>query len=155
MNSTSSQEIPCLAESSWLSAFQLVITFSSFQGRPQHKKMLTHHRGDWIGGVTQTHTLLNSKVCIQNQFPNGSWKWTQCFGSDQQKCNVHPHCTVRAEVRVKWEEDWSKLHPLHIQQTTMHLPINHSRTGTKKGKSPETHYGGYTTVGQSMSLNTF
>lgn len=52
--------------------------------------------------------------------------------------------TVKVKVRVKWEEDRNKLHPLHIEQTTMYLLINHNRTDKKKGKPAETHYGGYT-----------
>lgn len=66
---------------------------------------------------------------------------------------IHLGCTVRAKVRVKRKEDRNKLHQLHIQQPTV---ISASATvgGRQKGKSPETHYRGYTTVRQSMSLNT-
>lgn len=58
-----------------------------------------------------------------------------------------------AKVRVKQKEDRNKLHQLHIQQAAIYLCTNHSRTG-KKGKSPETHCSGYTTVSQSVSLYT-
>lgn len=66
---------------------------------------------------------------------------------------IHPGFTVRAKVRVKRKEDRNKLHQLHIQQASICLCINHRRT-RKKGKSPERHCRGFTTVGQSMSLNT-
>lgn len=117
--------------------------------------------------VTQTQSLPNSKSttpernsefvsnrAIQNPLPNGYWilDTKMLLQKSPAEDTIHPCCTVRAKVRVKWREDRKELHQLHIQQTTVYLLINHGRAGKKEDKSPETHYTGYTTVGQSMSL---